>query len=210
MSTLKRALVVVDVQQEYFDGPLEIQFPPRENSLAQIVRVIETAQAHSLPIAYAQHTTPAGTPVFAEGSPGWQLHPRIEALAGDGKRFTKVNGSVYAGTDLAEWLHSHEVDTVTLVGYMTHNCDLASSIESEGLGFGAEVLSDASGATHLSNDAGHISAEDLHTSLMTLLNANFAAVATVEQWTSAVALASPLPKSDLVTSAVTGRQKFSS
>ncbi len=210
MSELKRALVVVDVQQEYFDGPLEIQYPPREESLAQIVQVIQAAQAHGLPIAYAQHTTPEGTPVFAEGSAGWQLHPQIEALVGEGKRFTKVNGSVYAGTDLAEWLREKEVNTVTLVGYMTHNCDLASSVESEGLGFTAEILSDASGATHLANEAGHIAAADLHTSLMTLLNANFAAVATAEQWTSAVATSSALPKSDLVTSALAGRQKFSS
>lgn len=210
MSTPKRALVVVDVQQEYFDGPLEIQYPPRDESLAQVVRVIETAQANGLPIAYAQHTTPAGTPVFAEGSPGWQLHPKIEALVGSGKRFTKAFGSVYAGTDLASWLREQGADTVTLTGYMTHNCDLASSVESEGLGFTAEILSDATGATHLANEAGQVSAQDLHTTLMTLFNANFAAVATVDQWTSAVGSGVALPKNDLVTSALAGREKFSS
>jgi nicotinamidase-related amidase len=207
-TTPKRALVVIDVQREYFDGPLEIQYPPREGSLEQILRVIATAQEQGLPIAYAQHTTPAGSPVFADGSDGWQLHPRIAETVGDAKVFRKQFGSVYAGTDLAAWLKEQEVDTVTLTGYMTHNCDLASSVESEGLGFTAEILCDASGATHLANAAGHASAHDIHTTLMTLLNANFAAVATVEQWTSAVAAGTALPKDDLVTSALTGRQKF--
>jgi len=210
MTTAKRALIVIDVQQEYFHGPLEIQYPPRQESLTRILEVIATAQAHGLPIAYAKHTTPAGSPVFAEGSEGWQLHPRIAEVVGDAKVFTKQFGSVYAGTDVATWLRDQEVDTVTLTGFMTHNCDLASSVESEGLGFTAEVLSDASGATHLVNDTGHVPAQELHTTLMTLLNANFAAVATVGQWTSAVASQTPLAKDNLVASALAGRQKFGS
>ena len=43
MSSQNRALIVVDVQQEYFDGPLEIQYPPRDESLAQIVRAVDAA-----------------------------------------------------------------------------------------------------------------------------------------------------------------------
>ena len=210
MTSPKRALIVVDVQQEYFDGPLEIQYPPRQNALAAILRVIATAEDHGLPIAYAMHTEPAGSPVFADGSDGWQLHPDIAAVVGDSKVFRKEFGSVYAGTDLAAWLKVQDVDTVTLTGFMTHNCDLASSVESEGLGFAAEILSDASGTTHLTNDAGHVPAPDLHATLMTLLNANFAAVGTVAQWTSAVGSGTALPKDNLVASALAGRQKFGS
>ena len=47
-----------------------------------------------------------------------------------------------------------DVDTVTLVGYMTNNCVLASAVEAEFLGFTTEVLSDATGAINLANDAG--------------------------------------------------------
>ncbi|GAA3638226.1 cysteine hydrolase family protein [Kineosporia mesophila] len=205
-----RALIVVDVQQEYFDGPLEIQYPPRDEALAQILRAITVARSAGLPVVYVQHQAPAGSPVFVEGSAGWQLHPQIEASAAGSKRVSKVNGSVYAGTDLAAWLRAEGVDTVTLVGFMTHNCDLASSVESEGLGFAAEILIDASGTTHLANAAGHVAARDLHATLMTVLNANFAAVGTVDAWTSAVASGTPLPKDDLVSSALAGRQKFSS
>jgi nicotinamidase-related amidase len=210
MTTPKRALIVVDVQQEYFDGPLEIQYPPRQDALAAILRVIATAKAHGLPIAYAMHTAPAESPVFAEGSDGWQLHPEIAATVGESKVFPKQFGSVYAGTDLVDWLREQGVDTVTLTGFMTHNCDLASSVESEGLGFAAEILSDASGTTHLVNEAGYVLAQDLHATLMTLLNANFAAVGTHEQWTQAVESGTPLPKDNLVASALAGRQKFGS
>lgn len=37
----RRALILVDVQQEYFSGPLAIQYPPVEESLANILSVID-------------------------------------------------------------------------------------------------------------------------------------------------------------------------
>ncbi|MDP9824383.1 hypothetical protein [Kineosporia succinea] len=45
---------------------------------------------------------------------------------------------------------------------------------------------------------------------MTLPNAGVAAVGTVGQWTAAVASGTPLPEDDLVSSALAGREKFSS
>ena len=61
---------------------------------------------------------------------------------------------MFAGTDVADWLREQGVDTVSIVGYMTNNCDIATAVEAEGLGFAAEILSDATGAIHLANEAG--------------------------------------------------------
>lgn len=205
MTSPRRALVVVDVQQEYFDGPLQIQYPPREESLANILGAIEVADSHDIPVVIVQHHMPAGAPVFVEGTPGWSLHPAIEAAAnGSRKAVHKQYGSVFAGTDLAAWLRDNGIDTVTLVGFMTNNCDLASAVEAEGLGFAAEILSDASGAINLANEAGKVSAEELHNTLMVLLQSNFAAVGTTAAWTEAVAAGTELPKSNLVVSAIDG------
>jgi nicotinamidase-related amidase len=205
MTAPRRALVVVDVQQEYFDGPLQIQYPPREDSLANIIGAIEVADAHEIPVVVVQHQMPAGAPVFVEGTPGWSLHPRIEAVAGGSRKHVhKQFGSVFAGTDLTTWLRDNNIDTITLVGFMTNNCDLASAVEAEGLGFAAEILSDASGAIHLANEAGKVSAEDLHNTLMVLLQSNFAAVATTSEWTDAATSGAELPKSNLVVSAIEG------
>lgn len=205
MTAPHRALVVVDVQMEYFDGPLLVQYPPRDQSLANIANAIEFADANNVPVVLVQHQMPAGAPVFVEGTPGWSLHPEIARFANDSrKHIHKQNGSVFAGTDLATWLRENDIDTITIVGYMTNNCDLASAVEAEGLGFTAEILSDASGAINLANEAGKVSAEDLHNTLMVLLQSNFAAVGTTAQWTDAVSAGAELPKSNLVVSAVEG------
>ena len=209
MSTPRRALVVVDVQQEYFDGPLQVQHPPREESLAHVVRAMDLAKEHDMPVVVVQHEYPEGAPVFAVGSGGWALHPDVEArLDPSWKRATKQNGSVFAGTDVAGWLAGQGVDTVTIVGYMTNNCDIATAVGAEELGLAAEILSDATGAIHLANEAGQVSADQLHETLLVLLHSNFAAVATTQAWTTAVTAGDALPKSDLGTSATQGRAAF--
>ena len=107
-----------------------------------------------------------------------------------------------------QWLAEREVDTVTIVGYMTNNCDIATAVGAEELGLAAEILSDATGAIHLANEAGQVSADQLHETLLVLLHSNFAAVATTQAWTAAVTAGHALPKSDLGTSAAQGRAAF--
>ncbi|MCZ4553027.1 isochorismatase family protein [Gordonia rubripertincta] len=206
MTAPRRALIVVDIQREYFEGPLEIQYPPREESLANTVKAIAVARDNDVPVVVVQHQMPEGAPVFVEGGVGWSLHPDIEAVLDPAfKRVHKVYGSVFAGTDVAEWLRANDLDTITIAGFMTNNCDLATAVEAEGLGFAAEILSDASGAIHLANEAGEVSAESLHSTLMVLLQSNFAAVTTTAQWSDAVRAGTDLPKSNLVVSALQGR-----
>lgn len=144
--------------------------------------------------------------MFASGSPGSELHPAVaELVQPEWKRVEKVYGSVFAGTDAAEWLRDNGIDTISIVGFMTNNCDIATAAHAESLGFTTEVLSDATGAIALSNEAGRVSAQQLHETIMVLLNSNFAAVATTEQWAAAVDNGEPLAASNLVASALDGR-----
>ena len=212
MTSPRRALLVVDVQQEYFDGVLQIQSPSREEALANVLAALDLATERDLPVVVVQHQLPEGAPVFAEGSASWALHPEVEQrLQPSWKRVVKDKASVFAGpagADVVAWLTDQGVDTVTIVGYMTNNCDLATAVGAEELGLAAEVLSDASGAIHLANEAGKVSADQLHETLLVLLHSNFAAVATTEAWRAAVVAGEPLQKSDLGTSAVQGRSAF--
>jgi nicotinamidase-related amidase len=205
MSTPRRALVLVDVQQQYFGGLLEIQYPPHEQSLPRITAAIDAATAAGIPIVAVQHTAGEGAPVFAPGSPEFELHPEVESRRTEAwKSVVKQYGSVYADTDLTGWLREHDLDTVTLVGYMTNNCILGSAVEAEGLGFTTEVLSDATGAINIANDAGFADAETVHTTLLALLNSNWASVGTTDTWAAAVSSQQALPGSDLGSSAAAG------
>ncbi|MEU4445699.1 isochorismatase family protein [Actinosynnema sp. NPDC050801] len=208
MTAPRRALIVIDVQQEYFGGPLEIQYPPHTDSLPRIARTIDAATAAGIPVVAVQHTAGDDAPVFNPTQPGFQLHPEVASRRTDEwKSIIKQYGTVFAGTDLLAWLREREIDTITLVGYMTNNCVLASAAEAETHGLTAEVLSDATGAINIANDAGFADAKTVHTTLMALFNSNFAAVTDTTTWSDAAAAGQSLPKSDLGTSAVTGAQR---
>src|SRR5699024_8715827 len=143
---------------------------------------------------------PADAPVFAAGSATHRNHPGIVAHEGRAAlRIGKQHSSVFAGTGLADWLGDKSIDTVTLVGYMTNNCVLASAADAEPLGLAVEVLSDATGAIDLVNDAGRASARQVHEVLMALLHSNWAAVSDTSAWATALQASQVLDKSDLVT-----------
>jgi hypothetical protein len=61
---------------------------------------------------------------------------------------------------------------------------------------------------HLANETGQVSAEDLHRTLMVLLQSNFAAVTTTAEWAEAVAGGRSLVRSNLVVSAMSGAEAF--
>ncbi|MET4059415.1 nicotinamidase-related amidase [Arthrobacter sp. UYP6] len=207
MTTPRRALIVIDAQQEYFDdGLLPIQYPNQDDSVAVIQSAVKEARAAGVPVVLVQHELPVEAPVFASGSPSWQNHPGVAAHEENAaKRISKQFSSIFAGTDLEPWLREQGIDTITLAGYMTNNCVVASAAAAEPLGFTVEVLSDATGAIDLANEAGAAPARQVHETLMALLHSNWAAVADAETWTAALRAGEPLAKSDLVTSAAQGR-----
>ncbi len=206
MTAPRRALIVIDAQQEYFDGLLPIQYPARDESITRIKTAINTAQQTGTPVVLVQHELPAEAPVFGSGSVTWQNHPEVAAHEdAAAKRIGKQFSSIFADTDLEAWLREQGIDTITLVGYMTNNCVIASAAAAEPLGFTVEVLADATGAIDLANDAGTASARQVHETLMALLHSNWAAVTDTGTWTKALRTGAPLTKSDLVTSAEQGR-----
>lgn len=181
-----RALVVIDVQNEYFSGNLRIEYPDPVQSLANIGRAMDVARGAGIPVVVVQHLAPAGSPIFARGSPGAELHPQVAARPCD-HRVEKALASALAGTDLGPWLRQQGIDTLTIVGYMTHNCDDATARQARHEGWNVEFLHDASGALPYANAQGTATAEEIHRAFTVVLHTGFAAVASTEQWVQAVA-----------------------
>ncbi|CAN7629971.1 cysteine hydrolase family protein [Duganella sp. LjRoot269] len=184
-ATPRRALIVIDVQNEYFTGQMKIEYPPVETSLPNIGRAMDAAREAGIPVVVVQHDAPEASPIFALGSDGWQLHALVAQRAAD-HRINKKMASVFVGTDLAEWLAANAIDTLTIVGYMTHNCNASTIYEAMHRGLQVEVLQDATGALPYENAAGKVSAEEIHRVFNTVFHSNFGAVASTEEWQSAV------------------------
>lgn len=184
--TARRALIVIDVQNEYVSGNLLVDYPDVRLSLDRIGRAIDGAHEAGVPVIVVQNTAPAGAPLFDKGTHGWQLHEVVSSRKHD-HYIEKALPSAFAGTDLAGWIARNEINTLSVAGYMTHNCVAATVMHALHAGLAVEVLHDATGAVAYANRAGQASAEELHRASSVVFQSRFAAVLDTEEWIAALA-----------------------
>ena len=182
----RRALIVIDVQNEYDrGGNLAIEYPPFAQTVAEVGRAMDAATAAGIKVVVVRQAAPSASPIFAAGSHGAELHPEVARRARD-HYVEKALPSAFTGTDLEYWLRSHGIETITVAGYMTHHCDFSTVIHAMHMGFAVELLGDATGAVSYANKAGAATAEEIHRVMCVVMQSRFAAVATTAEWIEAL------------------------
>ncbi|MEM1228136.1 MAG: cysteine hydrolase family protein [Planctomycetota bacterium] len=160
----RRALLVIDVQREYFDGALPIRHPA--GHLESILNAMDEAQRHKIPTVVIRHHQPdPDSPVFRHGSDMWQLHDEVAGRPRDQLIDKQWPGS-FTGTSLGEYLKGLKIETVTIAGYMTQVCCDTTARQAFHDGYKVEFLRDATGTLDVSNQAGSVTAEQLHESIL--------------------------------------------
>lgn len=163
------ALIVIDVQEEYFSGKLPIVSSDRMESLRRIGETMETATSAGIPVIVVRHTSKPGAGVFDPDLPTWALRPEIADRPRDGLVDKRLPGA-FTGTDLEAVLRDAGADRVTIAGYMTNVCCDTTARQALHLGLGAELLADAVGTADMPNpQGGTAAAADLHNAALTTL-----------------------------------------
>jgi len=177
---MKRALLVIDVQNEYFTGKLPVSYP--QGSLEQITQAMDAANETEIPVVLIQHTAPqADSATFRHASQEWELHPEVAQRKHAVVIEKNLPGS-FTGTQLEEWLRERNIDSVVISGYMTQMCCDTTARQAMHLGFGVEFLSDATGTLAFKNSAGAIDAEELHRAILITQQIRFSNVLPTETW----------------------------
>ncbi len=203
--TSRRALIVIDVQNDYVGGKLPIEYPDVRVSLRNIGKAMDAAREAGIPTVIVQTVLPATAPMMACGTPGADLHEVVRRRPHD-LLLEKPLPSALAGTHLLEWLRDRGIDTIAVAGYMTHNCDDSTIRHAVHAGLAVEFLSDASGAVGYANRAGHATAEEIHRVFTVVLQSRFAAVTTTDEWIEAVRTGVPPERDDILSSAERARR----
>lgn len=120
----KPALVVIDLQNDYFPGGA---FPlaNTDATLLAIERAIEDAKAKGIPVVHVQHVADPMqgiAPFFNANTTGVEIHARIRTAAPDAPVVVKHYADSFEGTRLHETLQQLGVDELLLCGMMTQNC----------------------------------------------------------------------------------------
>ena len=122
---MKRALIIIDLQNDYFEGG---KFPLWNTSavLENIKVAIKKANENSVPIIFVEHIVPKESgglaPFFNEGTEGAKIRQDLLELAPNAKVVTKTYADGFYETNLEEVLSSLGVEKLIICGMMTQNC----------------------------------------------------------------------------------------
>ena len=138
---MKKALLVIDVQNDYFPGG---KFPlwHTEETLDNIEKAILKAESNNVPVIIIQHVADSNAPFFNEGTEGVEVHPGILKAAPHGKIVIKTFADTFHKTNLAEVLSELGVEELLVCGMMTHNCVTHTAISKSAEKYSVKILPD--------------------------------------------------------------------
>jgi nicotinamidase/pyrazinamidase len=171
---MTRALVVVDVQNDFCEGGSLAVAGGTAVAAAISERLRSSAGEYAHVVATRDHHVDPGghfaeRPDYLEtwpahcvvGTGGVELHPNldrgpIEAVFDKGEYAAAYSGfeGVADGVPLADWLREHGVDAVDVVGIATDHCVRATALDAIANGFATRVLLDlTAGVAEASTEA---------------------------------------------------------
>jgi nicotinamidase-related amidase len=167
-------LLIIDAQVEYTTGPLALAGIDR--AVQNVAALLERARAEGCPVVHVAHRGTAGGAF--DPAAGGRIIDSVEPIAGE-LVVSKDLPNAFAGTDLAEQLHSYGDRPLTICGFMTHMCVSATARAATDLGFDSTVVGDATATRSLPSTSGDgvVGAAALHEAALAALADRFSVVA---------------------------------
>ena len=176
---MPRALVIVDIQRDYFPGGKMPLHEP-EAAAEKAAQVLEAFRASGDPVIHVQHLSPAGDGFLEEGTEGAE----VMLVPQDGETLiTERAPNSFLGTDLEQTLRGLDVEEVVVTGMMTSMCVDATTRAGADLGFKMTLVPDACAAPDLEFNGRTVDAEDVHASFVAALGQFYATVTPADQIT---------------------------
>ncbi len=177
----KRALIVIDVQKDYFPGG-KWSLHEMETAADNAARVLAAARAAGDLIVHVRHEFPtADAPFFTPSSEGAKIHPKVDRREGE-PVVLKHHVNAFRDTNLKEILDSHGVEEVVLCGAMSHMCVDAGVRAASDLGYKCFVVHDAC-ATRDQEFAGRVvPAVEVHAAFMAALQFGYAQLLSADEY----------------------------
>ncbi len=175
------ALIVVDIQNDYFPGGAMALAGPEE-AAARAALVLARFRQAGRPVAHVRHEAARpGATFFLPGTPGADIHPNVAPLPGEAV-FTKHFPNSFRDTGLLPWLRDQGIARLALAGMMTHMCVDATARAAFDLGFSVSVVPDACATRDLRFDGRTVAAADVQAAFLAALAAVYADMVPADAW----------------------------
>ncbi|KAI7873327.1 Isochorismatase-like protein [Mucor mucedo] len=165
----QEALIVVDVQNDYFPGGKLVNSRPVETAEA-CAQLIHKFRQEGKEVVFIQHfmkdyleTT---YPFLLKNTRGSEIHTSVQPLATE-KIITKNESSSFVGTDLKQYLVSKGIKRLVVVGMMIHNCVNATVYSGVEEGFPCIVVEEAVDTMDQEYNGELVKAQDIKKAFLT-------------------------------------------
>jgi nicotinamidase-related amidase len=177
----KRAILVVDIQNEYFPTG-KLPLVGIEEAVANAANVIAAARAKGDMVVNIRHEmTMPGTPIFIPGSEGVQFNAAVLPAEGEAVIVKNFPNS-FRETGLKEMLDAKGIEDVVVIGAMSHMCVDATVRAANDFGYRTTTIADACATRDLEFGAATVPAAQVHTAMMAALAFAYGDVIDTATW----------------------------
>lgn len=179
---MQKALLIVDVQNDYFEGGKSELYKP-QNALTNIEKALKLFREKNLPVIHVQHiNTRDGATFFLPDTDGVLIHKNLTPSDNE-ILIIKHAPNSFLNTNLAAVLQKNKISELIICGMMSHMCIDTTTRACMDYGIKVTLLEDACATKSLAFHDKTISAETVHSVFMASLNGMFAKVIkTNELW----------------------------
>ena len=171
---MKEALLIIDVQNDYFEGGACQLHDPRK-AAEKIAQLIAESRKTGRHVIYVKHINPDTEDFFNEGTYGCEISERIKPHPDD-IVINKYCPNSFLGTELNDCLRSMGVEKLIVCGMMTHMCVDTTVRAAMDHGYEVTLVADACATMDLEINGEIIPAETVQKTYIASLAGVFAKI----------------------------------
>lgn len=179
MST--KALIVVDIQNEYFpQGKLSLVGINEAADNAALV--IESAREKGHTVIHICHEMPSiDAPIFMPHTAGVEINEKVKPIE-DEAVVVKYYANSFRETTLKELLDKEGIKEVTVIGAMSHMCIDATVRAAVDFGYTTTTIHDACATLDLEFNGTTVPAAQVHATIMAAIEFMYGEVIDTQTW----------------------------
>jgi nicotinamidase-related amidase len=184
---MKKALLIIDVQNDYFDNGA---YPLSNAAMAakNIEGVLARFRAEGDLVVFIQHINMKENAAFFKlGTAGTEIYKAIAPIEGE-KVIIKHTPNSFRDTELHQFLQSQKIEQLVIVGMMTHHCVDTTVRAAFDLGYSNILLYDCCATKALVFNGETIPANIVQSTFIASLGGGFANVISSTEYLSKINL----------------------
>lgn len=177
----KRALLIIDIQNDYFEGGANPLVGAQEASL-NTRKLLDAFRKDSLLVVHIQHISfREGSDFFLPNTKGVMIHKNVLPLIHE-KIIVKSYPNSFHDTELLKYLRANDVTDLVICGMMTHMCVDATARAAKDFGFYCTIISDACATKSLELKGDSINSKDVQSAFLAALSYFYSKVQITDEY----------------------------